>query len=181
MIVWESAFSNNNSDTNYMYMYLHHVWLQYIIRSHSTSCMCSKSPWHTHKVDMKGHMDVHMTAIDYMYIHKCRGWVWASPQPVLHLDVLSKLRLSGSKASGMYWIATIPRASERLSLDKKQTFSFKNDEDVGMKKAQKQYIIQNGRIVGIVYPFLHSTQYYSHYYRSYPMYRTPFWTCIIPT
>ena len=31
-----------------------------------------------------------------------------------------------------------------------------------MKKAQKQDIIQNGRIFGILYPFLHSTQYYSH-------------------
>ena len=36
-------------------------------------------------------------------------------------------------------------------------FLSKNDEDIGMKKAQKQDIIQ-----GILYPFLHSTQYYSH-------------------
>ena len=43
---------------------------------------------------------------------------------------------------------------------KKQKFSFKNDEAVGMKKTQKQEIIQNGS--GILYPFLHSTQYYSH-------------------
>ena len=35
----------------------------------------------------------------------------------------------------------------------------KNDRDVGMKKAQKQDIIQNGTIFGILYPFLHSTQY----------------------
>ena len=31
-----------------------------------------------------------------------------------------------------------------------------------MKKAQKQDTIQNERIFGILYPFLHSTQYYSH-------------------
>ena len=43
-----------------------------------------------------------------------------------------------------------------------KNFSPENDEDVGMKKAQKQDIIQNGRIFGILYPFLHSTQYYSH-------------------
>ena len=30
------------------------------------------------------------------------------------------------------------------------------------EKAQKQDIIQNGRIFGIPYPFLHSTQYCSH-------------------
>ena len=35
------------------------------------------------------------------------------------------------------------------------------DEDVGMKKAQKQDI-HNGRIFEFLYPFLHSTQYYSH-------------------
>ena len=35
----------------------------------------------------------------------------------------------------------------------------KNDEDVGMKNAQKQDIIHNGRIhvFGFLYPFLHST------------------------
>ena len=31
-----------------------------------------------------------------------------------------------------------------------------------MKKAQKQDIIQNGRIFVILYPFLHSTQYCNH-------------------
>ena len=36
------------------------------------------------------------------------------------------------------------------------------NEDVGIKKAQKQDIIQNGRIFVILYPFLYSTQYYSH-------------------
>ena len=51
------------------------------------------------------------------------------------------------------------------SRNKKQKFSFKNDRDVGMKKAQKQDVIQNGTVI-IIYPFLHSTQYYSHFYRS---------------
>ena len=45
-----------------------------------------------------------------------------------------------------------------------KNFLSKNDENVGMKKAQKQDIIQNGTIFVILYPFLHvhSTQYYSY-------------------
>ena len=55
------------------------------------------------------------------------------------------------------WVYT---SNHKNSRNKKQKFSFqKNDEDVGMKKAQKQDIIQNGRIFGILYPFLHSTSY----------------------
>ena len=34
-----------------------------------------------------------------------------------------------------------------------------NDKDVGIKKAQKQDIIQNERIFGILYPFLYSISY----------------------
>ena len=34
-----------------------------------------------------------------------------------------------------------------------------NDRDVGMKKAQKQDVIQNGTIFGILCPFLHSANH----------------------
>ena len=45
------------------------------------------------------------------------------------------------------------------TLTQKTNFLPENVRDVGMKKAQKQDIIQNEAIFGILYPFLHSTQY----------------------
>ena len=44
-----------------------------------------------------------------------------------------------------------------LRYTRNKKFLLKNDEDVGMKKTQKQDIIHNGRIFGFLYPFLHST------------------------
>ena len=41
--------------------------------------------------------------------------------------------------------------------NKKQKF-LKIDVDVGMKKAQKQEIIQDARRFGVLYPFLHFTE-----------------------
>ena len=43
--------------------------------------------------------------------------------------------------------------------DRSKRQKFENIRDVGMKKAQKHDIIQNGTVFGILYPFLHSTQY----------------------
>ena len=61
----------------------------------------------------------------------------------------------------MYLVWT--HTTKKKKQQKQENKNLKIDVDVGMKKAQKQEMIQDARRFGVLYPSLHSTsKYISH-------------------